>query len=191
MSLKKIILKENINRDIIEFVVDIIESNLSLELEDISNLFDLIGAGLYAKVYSIEQHKDKVLRIEDDLYESFFVDIAGADLENVVKVFYSDIIPIRLDGETTNVEITVMEKLEPLDSDEQKMLNHIGLDGLPSNWSEVSFLAVDGVEHILSDIFNGLDELDKMGIYLNDLHSGNVMYDPKTNKYKIIDLSNV
>jgi serine/threonine protein kinase len=46
---------------------------------------------------------------------------------------------------------------------------------------------MDELHHFFVDINNGILELASIGIYYNDLHSGNFMYDMKNNKYKIID----
>lgn len=41
---------------------------------------------------------------------------------------------------------------------------------------------------VMMDIINGVQELHSIGIENEDFHSRNIMYDPKTQKYKIIDI---
>lgn len=42
-------------------------------------------------------------------------------------------------------------------------------------------------KQFVTDVYNGMEELKSIGIVNDDLHLGNVMVDPKTDTYKIID----
>ena len=194
MSLKKVLL-EDINKDIVASIINLISSKLSLDIMDYSDQYNFVGKGRYAKVFSINDIPDKVIRIEDKPWESFFMDIEGDwNLKNVVKVYYSDIIDVNMGNKKMPIEITVMEKLEPIDEDLLRELGYIenrhGNIGdfiMNNNWEMMSDID-EKLHPILRDVERGIEELG--GIYLNDLHSGNIMYDSKTNRYKIIDLSN-
>lgn len=39
------------------------------------------------------------------------------------------------------------------------------------------------------DVKAGYEQLKSAGVYHRDLHVGNVMYDPKTDNYNIIDIT--
>lgn len=182
------ILLEDVGQELVEVVKEYLEKKGNLYL-DINDDYTHIGQGSYADVYSIREYPDKVIRIEGDVYESFFIDVAGErNLKHVVRVFYSDIIEFE---DNNNVEITVMEKLEPLTSDQVKKLHYFFKNNdiqKKSDW--INLYKTDEEYKILRDIHKGVEELNMLGIHLNDLHGGNIMYDPKTKRYKIIDLSN-
>lgn len=42
-------------------------------------------------------------------------------------------------------------------------------------------------EQLFRDVMNGIRELHDMGVHHEDIHNGNILYDPKTKKYKLID----
>ena len=200
MSLIKYLLTEQTDTDIVDNVKTYIETQLDINLDNISDEYELLDQGRYAKVFSISSNKDKVIRIEDDLYESFFIDIAGFDdLKNVVRVYYSDIITIKTDNNRdNNIEITIMERLEKVDKYKRKEMEYlemnygdIGEFVMNEEWRTMAEVDQADLIPVLEDVENGIKELQNNNIYLNDIHSGNIMYDPKTGNYKIIDLSNI
>lgn len=194
MSIIKLLIENNskYNGGIVDDVVNMIVSKSNIQVDEISDKYNFLDSGSWANVYSIRGDDTKILRIEaTDQLMSYFSTIEGGVLDNVVHVFYNKII----DFDEKHVEITVMERLKPLDKYEQQELDYIDEEydigdenNLPESWREYS--SFEDVVHILIDVYKGVEELERMNIHLNDLHSRNVMYDPKTDKYKIIDLSN-
>jgi len=200
MSLIKYLLTEQTDTDIVDGIKTYIETQLDINLDNISDEYELLDQGRYAKVFSISSNKDKVIRIEDDLYESFFIDIAGFDdLKNVVRVYYSDIITIKTDNNRdNNIEITIMERLEKVDKYRRQEMEYlensygdIGRFVMNEDWRSMAEVDQADLIPVLEDVENGIKELQNNNVYLNDIHSGNIMYDPKTGHYKIIDLSNI
>lgn len=195
--MKTSVLKENIDKDIFDRVLNTIQKRLDIVLDDYSDEYTFVGGGSYARVYQVDKYPNKVIRIEDDIYESFFVDVAGVKFKNVVRVYYSSIVNIQGHAEEKDIEITVMEKLEALSKIEYQEIDYLLNvyntfydDQLKEDIDSEDFDFPD-IINIVKDVLNGLDELQDYNIYLNDLHSGNIMRDPKTGKAKIIDLSNV
>lgn len=188
MSLKRILLTEASYHKHIDKIVESIEKSLDINLSNISNEYRFIGEGAWAEVYSIKSIPDKVIRIEKtDELDSKYSDIEGlTNLKHVVRVYYNTYI----ESGNKDIQITVMEKLERLDEQDIRELIYIheyyGLNVPPASWEEKSDLS--GIKHVLKDIYAGVDELKKIGITHNDLHAGNVMKDPKTGNYKLIDI---
>jgi hypothetical protein len=183
---------------IIEQVEQIIEKQLDEHLT-IDDGYNQLATGGSAFVYAIEGKPNKVLRIDVDPYEEFFEDVVGWNLNNVVKVYASKIAYIKLKEngikKYKNISITLMERLEKISKQDMTLIgNCIDLDGEPTDYyyelkHNDKFTSKE--RKMLSDVFKGIKQLRQMDIYLNDLHGGNVMYDPKKKRYKIIDLSNV
>ena len=44
------------------------------------------------------------------------------------------------------------------------------------------------IKKFIKDVNKGMDELSTVGIHHGDLHMGNIMYDPKSGNYKLIDV---
>jgi len=193
MSLTKYILKESYEKKVSD-IIDLFKSKLNYNLNLLPDYIPLSGSGESAYVFEIE-NTNKVLRIgypthasEHDSYNL----LLDKNFEHVVKVYMNRKIK---DG----IHLQVLEKLEPIDKYSKQTLDTLGDefgDGeVFYNYHELVELEAEyyndlmDVEKIIIDVQKGIKELESVGITHQDLWSDNIMKDPKTGKYKIIDIS--
>ena len=187
MSILKLI-KEDVDVDIVDHVERIIETKLDLDLNP-SEGYKHLGGGAFAEVYDIMGHKNKVLRIEPEAYNSNLNRIVGEEFKYVVKVFYSTIVELP-EFDDAPIEITVMEKLDPLPEDVEDEMYKLAKDSDEGLIDPLDIHKVTNKETKKAILHStkGLKELEGVNIQFEDMHFGNLMYDPKTRNYKIIDL---
>lgn len=108
--------------------------------------------------------------------------IFGRDFKNVVKVH--NIHEFYVCSEFKNGYVKTyafeLEKLSTtkLLSDYDEELNFSKL---------ISKHSFETTKKLLTDVINGYEELSSIGVYHKDIHTQNVLYDKRTNNYKIID----
>lgn len=193
MSLKTL-LKETTFENTLDKITDILERDVSIRLDDVSDEYEFLNSGSYASVYSIKEHPDKVIRISQDL-EPQWEELVGRDFDNVVKVYYEVAL--------TFCQIVVMEKLQSISNKVGKALRKLDQKELPLEYliyifkkrdindyldNKVAINTYQSIEHVLKDLSDGMDQLESVGILHTDIHPDNFMYDPKTDKYKLIDI---
>lgn len=166
-----------------------------------------VGGGSRAQVYASDKHPDVVLRITEYSSES-------EDYEKLVGKKFDHVVNVLFHKEVRFGIITVMEKLEKLSYDIEDDIydvlltlkndyaggvrSHEVYDILSNNryifrqvLSSIDNFQTSREEVVkyFTDIFKGIKELASVGIEHQDMHTGNVMKDPKTGNYKIIDIS--
>jgi len=190
MSLKKILLKENINDPSIKNITDRLEDNFDLSiLDDHPLLHERFGV----YVYSVK-NTDKIIRIGKGEY-SKIKNIVGINFENVSELYYHNIVD-------KNYLVSVMEQCFPLDGMNKEVIERIySYDGLlnyfitEEDYTDLYYMAEildnDDVDYIgdainiVKQVHNGYNELKKYGIKHGDLHADNIMQIRST--IKLID----
>lgn len=197
-------LKENVDSDFkneVEKLIEFLEFNLNYEFQELPDKYNLLGSGSDALVFEVP-NTNKVIRISDSVYDKKnFYDIynklLNKNFDHVVRVYMNK----KLQTYTDRViYLQVMEKLEPIDKYLSQVLDfleqEIGFGGkLYFDYHEL--LALEDnfyddlmeVEDIILDVQEGLNELESVDIYHADLWHQNIMKDPKTGNYKIVDIS--
>ena len=184
MSLRKLI-TENY-KEAVDEVVNLIEARLDnnrLTFQDITDEYESLGEGTEAKVYEVN---GKALRVESPATrykEEIYEKLKGNEFEHVVKVEYNKVVKIG----AIYYLLTVMEKLEPIDDNNKiNQLNHLS-DKYHFPY-EGDLNEFEDIKDIIININRGVKELEEEGINPTDIWTDNIMYDPKTDKYKIIDI---
>lgn len=199
MSLKTLI-KENKIEASIDSISKLIEKHLTINLDNISDDYKFIGQGAYANVYSIKEHPEKVIRIQHD-WSPVWEELINKNFDNVVKVYYEKDIDINY-PERFGCHLIVMEKLEPLDEDEWNTILYISdnygdsmffyevyeMGSIYKVVEEEDVPIAESVDYIINDVIAGMDQLESVGIRHRDIYQDNIMYDPTTRKYKLIDI---
>jgi len=184
VSLTKL-LTENY-KEAVDEVVNLIEARLDnnrLTFQDITDEYESLGEGTEAKVYEVN---GKALRVESPATrykEEIYEKLKGNEFEHVVKVEYNKVVKIG----AIYYLLTVMEKLEPIDDNNKlsKLDDFSDRHEFPYKGDPRS---VEEIQDIIMDINKGYSELEEIGITPTEIHTDNIMYDPKTEKYKIIDI---
>lgn len=214
MSLSKLLLLEFNKRDIdyANALGRFLSTKNFIVNADYYNRPDFVGKGVDAVVFTSETFPEKVIRITEEVnHERKFSDIIGKNFDNVVEVYFSKTFSIEKE-----LLIVVMEKLEPVDGDIQhtvlQMINImsdvLGAKGGSPTFFKMYFKRPKFLDYIyenadqgelksdiedmrkyLDDVKAGYEELQSTGIDHKDLHVGNVMMDPKTKNYKLIDIA--
>lgn len=188
MGLKKLF-KESFSSDVDE-VVEYIKSKIGIKTDyiDISNKYPILGEGAQATVYEINK---KALRIADAYLpiQQTYDKLVENDFDYVVNVLFNKVLKI---GKKHHM-ITVMEILDPLDDYEMEEMKHFDeyfdYPYTKEMYEELINLSeLKDIEHILDDVYLGIQELNKIGIKPFDIWRENIMKDPVTKKYKLIDI---
>lgn len=163
-----------------------------------------LDQGKYGMVlHSRKEYPNSIVRISQHTGEEYKKAV-GKDFDNVVNV--------KFHRNVGSVYVTVMEKLQALpddiDWDISAVKEHarelsntrrsheiywaVNEDPklLDKAMEQTKYMRsdVDDMRKFFNDVINGLKELKSIGIQHTDMHSGNIMYDEKTDNYKIIDL---
>jgi len=196
MSLIKKILKEDtVTGDVVKDTIEYIMGELDYDYHKLlhNDSYKLSGTGKDAFVFEIPNTK-KVIRIyesEDDIITDLYKELIDKDFDHVVKVYMSKNIG-------SNTHIQVMEKLKPIKYEKDILINledNIGREYVYHEYHETLALEDEyfdelmSVEDILLDVQRGLEELESIGIYHSDMWHENIMKDPITGNYKIIDIT--
>lgn len=198
MALKTLLTESSWQNDV-ERLIKKIEEHLTVELLDITDEYEYISSGAWASVYKSKQHPDKVIRVQKNIppsasFQNNFEKIVGKDFDNVVKVYMHR--QLWFGGQTFLV--TVMEALEHIDYDIYELLDTI-IDDHRSQYGHEStpYRAPnypdyeqhkEEIDNILQDVHKGFEQLNSVGIDYSDFHEKNVMFDPETYNYKLIDV---
>lgn len=170
-----------------------------------------IGYGASAEVFSI-MGVGKVLRFGDissrgDYNRTEMDRLVDKEFDNVVNYYFYKIID---GGSYNDTEVSVMEELEPLDRDFAYTLDLISNDYADGLYYFLHYVDPEDEEEIresldrkneelvqkildysneLNQLYNGIKEMESIGMRHKDLRRHNIMQDPRTGNIKIIDLT--
>lgn len=171
-----------------------------------------LGQGQYSKVYKVNDSRILKLSFRQDRQQEIdeYKKLIGKQLKNVARVFYAKY------RERTGIVIMEKLWLSDYNYIfDERVIDHEGIDDLTYKFMqyhidhsnvknanllfdyicedyrvEPTNLINDGManeaDEYLSDLLNGLFELDKNNVHYNDIHSSNIMMD-RLGTYKIID----
>lgn len=176
-----------------------------------------LGRGTQGEVYEIiGTSEPTVIKFTDDAREiGAWVKIDGKKHQNIVDVF--SFFTIKQSSFPQQFHqlwadefkkffqfVILMERLEKISSEQMKIVERVIHTGTPDieNYSNaMQFLdrarrilkdvrpdVIQEHEKLIVDVFNGLKFLDAQGIEYLDCLGKNVMKDPKTGNFKLIDL---
>lgn len=173
-------------------------------------------SGAFGIIYESPKYPKYVVKVSDfSIGDYGSRKIVGKDIENVVKIFFHKDFS---DNGIDHIYVTVMEKLEPLDSEFIKEMEelldifneHHGKHYMMrsafnkffdedediftialelSDPSDGITMRQDDLKRFLDDIKKGFENLVRHGVRHVDMHMGNILWDPKKRQYKIIDIT--